>query len=93
MLNETACGHVKKLAPHITTAEQLDSLIKYARRRLEESSGVKRKAVQLGNCVSSYSGWKQENSKSSLFEKGQSVIDSIFAPTPTREQLHSLAGA
>ncbi len=59
-LNATAYGHVKKLAPHITTAEQMESLAKRARTDLEENTGVKRKTVHLGNCVNSYPGWKQE---------------------------------
>ncbi len=62
-LTATAYGHVEKLAPHITTAEQVESLVKYARKCLEDSTGVKRKVVHLGNCVNSYSGWKQEQEK------------------------------
>lgn len=59
-LTMTAYGHVRKLAPHITSAEQLESLVKKARQDLEENTGVKRKTVYLGNCVNSYPGWKQE---------------------------------
>ena len=59
-LNETAYEHILTLAPHITTAEQLDSLVKFARQRLEENTGVKCKIIHLGNLVSSYRGWKQQ---------------------------------
>ena len=58
-MTETAYKHVVKLAPHITTAELLNSLIAYTRKDLQETQGIKRKAVQLGNCVNSYRGWKQ----------------------------------
>ena len=58
-ITETAYKHVVKLAPHITTAELLSSLIDYTRKELQESQGIRRKAVQLGNCVNSYRGWKQ----------------------------------
>jgi hypothetical protein len=59
-LTPTAFGHVEQLAPHITTAEQLESLVKKARKDLEDNTGVKRKTVYLGNCVNSYPGWLQE---------------------------------
>ena len=59
-LTLTAYGHVRKLAPHITSAEQMESLVKRARKDLEDNTGVKRKTVYLGNCVNSYPGWKQE---------------------------------
>jgi len=59
-LTMTAYGHVRKLAPHITSAEQMESLAKRARKDLEDNTGVKRKTVYLGNCVNSYPGWKQE---------------------------------
>ena len=59
-LTPTAYGHVKTLAPFITTEDDLKSLIIYARYDLQASSGVKRKAIQLGNLVNSYRGWKQE---------------------------------
>lgn len=62
-LNETAYGHVKTLAPHITTQEQMNSLEKYARKRLMEQSNISRREVQLGNCVSSYQSWKQTQQK------------------------------
>ncbi len=58
-LNETAYGHVKTLAPHITTQEQMNSLEKHARKRLLEQSGISRKEVQLGNCANSYQSWIQ----------------------------------
>jgi hypothetical protein len=61
-LTMTAYGHVKRLAPYITTAEQMESLTKKARKDLEENTGIKRKDVHLGNCVKSYPGWKQEQS-------------------------------
>ncbi len=57
-LNETAYKHVKKLAPHIRTKEQLESLTAFARKELEQNN-IKRKHIFLGNLVSSYSGWKQ----------------------------------
>lgn len=57
-LNDTAYAHVQKLAPHIKTSERLDSLIAHTRKELQER-GIKRKTVYLGNCVASYSGWKQ----------------------------------
>jgi hypothetical protein len=63
VLNETSYGHVKTLAPHITTQEQMNSLEKYARKRLMEQSGISRREVQLGNCVSSYQSWKQTQQK------------------------------
>jgi hypothetical protein len=59
-LTPTAYGHVRKLAPHITTQEQMESLVKRARQDLEDNTGVKRKTVYLGNCVNSLPGWKQE---------------------------------
>jgi len=59
-LTPTAYGHVRKLAPHITTQEQMESLVKRARQDLEDNAGVKRKTVHLGNCVNSLPGWKQE---------------------------------
>ena len=59
-LTPTAYRHVRKLAPHITSAEQMESLTKKARQDLEDNTGVKRKTVYLGNCVNSYPGWKQE---------------------------------
>src|SRR5258708_4685961 len=59
-LTPTAYGHVKRLCPYITTPELLNSLIEYARKDLQEAKGVKRKAVQLGNLVNCYRGWKQE---------------------------------
>lgn len=58
-LNETACKHVVKLAPYITTSEQLNSLIDYTRKDLAASQNIKRKMVQLGNMVFCYPGWKQ----------------------------------
>lgn len=57
-LNDTAYGHVKKLAPHISTKEALEDLIRYARRELKDR-GIEQKVIHLGNLVSSYSGWKQ----------------------------------
>lgn len=62
-LNETAYGHVVTLAPLITTAEDLDSLIKKARKDLEDSAGIKNKAVHLGNLVKSHPGWLQDQRK------------------------------
>ena len=58
-LTETAYKHVGKLAPHITSEQDMNSLIDYTRKELQESQGIRRKAVQLGNCVNSYRGWKQ----------------------------------
>lgn len=58
-LTETAYGHVKKLAPFITTSEQLTSLIDFTRKDLAASQNIKRKMVQLGNMVHCYAGWKQ----------------------------------
>lgn len=58
-LTERAQEHVAKLAPHIATTEQLESLIEHTKKDLLESQGIKRKTVQLGNLVNSYSGWKQ----------------------------------
>ena len=69
-LTMTAYGHVKRLAPYITTAELLNSLIEYARKDLQESKGIKRKAVQLGNLVNSYRGWKQEQTAQGPPAKG-----------------------
>jgi hypothetical protein len=58
-ITETAHGHVVKLAPHITAKEQLDGLIEFTRKDLQETQGIKRKMVHLGNLVNSYPGWKQ----------------------------------
>ncbi len=58
-LTETAYKHVVKLAPYITTNEQLTSLIDYTRQDLADSQHIKRKMVQLGNMVHCYAGWKQ----------------------------------
>jgi len=62
-LTDIAHKHICKLAPYIITMEQMNSLTEYARKDLEASSGIKRKAVQLGNLVHCYAGWKQAQAK------------------------------
>ena len=57
-MTETAHRHVVMLAPFITTQEQMDSLEEYTRKFLA-AKGVTQRAVQLGNLVNCYSGWKQ----------------------------------
>src|SRR6266568_3416722 len=56
-LNETAYKHISKLAPLITTEEQLDSLIKYDQKKLEAQQGTT--VIYLGNLVNSYRDCKQ----------------------------------
>ena len=68
LMTETAYRHITELAPFITTAEDLDSLIDYTRKDLAASVGIKRKAVQLGNCVNCYSGWKQAHYEATSFK-------------------------
>lgn len=73
-LNKTAYGHVVKLAPHITTPEQLESLMKRAKKDLEDAQGIKRKTVYLGNLVTSYPGWKQEQQPAPALQEQKKAL-------------------
>ena len=85
-LTVTAYGHIKQLAPHITSAEQMESLVKKARQDLEGNTGVKRKTVYLGNCVNSYPGWKQEQQAQGPPEE-KPPMDKYTAASRDKERL------
>lgn len=60
-LNETAYKHVQALAPHVTTDEQIDSLIAYSKKKLEKRGITD--AVKLGNMNSDHNDWLQTRPK------------------------------
>ena len=62
VVNDLAYKHIKTLAPHVTTMEQMNSLEQYTRKRLKES-GMSRKELHLGNCVNVLPQWKQTQQK------------------------------
>jgi len=84
-LTETAYNHVVKLAPYITTSEQLNSLIDFTRKDLAESQNIKRKMVQLGNMVHSYSGWKQTQQQNKAPARDENIGVSGLPRLPRRE--------
>lgn len=57
-LTETAYNHIKELAPHITTKEQLKSLVEYSRQKLIKAG--KDGTVHLGNLRNDLNEWKQK---------------------------------
>lgn len=61
-LTEVAYGHVQALAPHITTQEQLNSLVEYSRQKLVNAK--KDGTVHLGNLRNDLNEWKQKEASS-----------------------------
>lgn len=94
-LTDTAKGHVKKLAGAIISIEQLNSLIAFARKELEDRN-IKQKAVQLGNLVNSHPRWKQTQSnapgeapKKEIGKMSQEELQDYALSFPPRLDHHS----
>lgn len=57
--NEKAYGYVKQMAPHITTIDDLNSLLEYAKKKIKDDPSKRDKQVHLGNLKGYYEGWKE----------------------------------
>lgn len=90
-LNQTAYGHVKELAPLVTTIETLKSLLDYTQKKIDANERITDKTVHLGNLKNCYKGWKRiyKPAQKSIKEMSKDELIAYALSFPLRLDHHS----
>lgn len=91
VLNQTAYGHVKELAPLVTTIETLKSLLDYTQKKIDANERITDKTVHLGNLKNCYKGWKRiyKPAQKSIKEMSKDELIAYALSFPLRLDHHS----